>query len=59
MVGDGKTPVIVRDGASDRPLEVGGKQLTLREALDKLVADKALGAGGLIVLDADGQLIKE
>ena len=35
--------------------ERDGKQLTLRESLDLLVADKALGAGGLIVLDADGQ----
>lgn len=58
VVGDGNTPVIVRDGATDRPLEVGGKQLTLREALDKLVADQALGAGGLIVLDADGKPAK-
>ncbi len=58
VVGDGKTPVIVRDGGTDRPLEVGGRQLTLREALDKLVADQALGAGGLVVLDADGTIVK-
>lgn len=55
VVGDGKAPVIVRDGKTDKPLERDGKQLTLRESLDLLVADKALGAGGLIVLDADGQ----
>ncbi len=55
VVGDGNTPVIVRDGGADHPLEVGGKQLTLREALAKLVTDQALGAGGLVVLDADGK----
>ena len=55
VVGDGNTPVIVREGGADHALEVGGKQLTLREALAKLVTDQALGAGGLVVLDADGK----
>ena len=55
VVGDGKAPVVVRDGAADRPLMVDGKQLTVREALAKLVADGALGPGGLVVLDADGK----
>ena len=55
VVGDGSAPVIVRDGKTDKPLEQDGKQLTLRQALEQLVADKALGDGGLIALDADGQ----
>lgn len=55
VVGDGSAPVIIRDGGADKPLLVDGKQLTLREALAKLVADKTLGAGALVVLDADGK----
>ncbi|MEZ4400615.1 MAG: pitrilysin family protein [Kofleriaceae bacterium] len=58
VVGDGAAPVIARTGATDAPLMVDGKQLTLREALAKLVADGALGAGALVELDADGQPAK-
>jgi zinc protease len=54
VVGDGNAPVIERVGAEDKPVMVDGKQLTVRQALAKLVADRALGAGGLVVLDADG-----
>ncbi|MBK9036127.1 MAG: insulinase family protein [Myxococcales bacterium] len=55
VVGDATAPMIVRDGATDKPLMRGDKQLTLREALELLVADGTLGPGGLLVLDADGQ----
>ena len=45
----------MRDGATDKPLEKNGAQLTLRQALELLVADGKLGPGGLLVLDADGR----
>lgn len=55
VVGDGATPMIVRQDKQDVPLVVEGKQLTLREALAKLAADQTFGPGGLLVLDADGR----
>jgi zinc protease len=58
VVGDGAAPMIVRDGKTDQPLMVDGKQLTLREALAKLVADGALGPGALLELDADGKPVR-
>jgi zinc protease len=42
----------------DRPLtDEAGKPLTLRAALAKLAADKTLGAGQLVELDADGRVL--
>ena len=55
VVGDARAPMIMRDGATDKPLEKDGAQLTLRQALELLVADGKLGPGGLLVLDADGR----
>jgi predicted Zn-dependent peptidase len=64
VVGDANAKMIAHvpaDGANkkkDIPLEKDGKQLTLREALQDLVATGKLGKGDLIELDADGQLKK-
>lgn len=55
VVGDARAPMIMRDGATDKPLEKDGAQLTLRQALELLVADGTLGPGALLVLDADGR----
>ena len=55
VVGDARAPMIMRDGATDKPLEKNGAQLTLRQALELLVADGNLGPGSLLVLDADGR----
>jgi hypothetical protein len=57
VVGDGSAGVIQRNAeGQDVPLTDGsGKQLTLREALDKLAAEGTFGKGGLMVLDADGK----
>jgi hypothetical protein len=55
VVGDGDAPVIVREDGKDVPLMADGKQLTLRDALEKLAAESTLGPGGLLVLDPDGQ----
>ena len=55
VVGDGSTPVIVRDHGADKALLKGGQPVTIRQALDDLVAAGTLGKGGLLVLDADGQ----
>jgi predicted Zn-dependent peptidase len=56
VVGDGDAKVIVRnDQKKDVPLTKDGKQLTLREALTDLAARGDVGAGGLVVLDADGK----
>jgi zinc protease len=64
VVGDGDAPQIAHqkgdkgDKGQDRPLlDEAGKQLTLRAALSKLAADKALGEGKLVELDADGQIV--
>lgn len=40
------------------PYEKGGKQLTLREALQDLATRGDVGAGGLVELDVDGRLVK-
>ena len=53
VVGDGSTPVVIRDGKKDVPLMKDGKQLTMIEALRDLAASGALGKGELVVLDAD------
>ena len=55
VVGDGDAPVIVREDGKDVPLMADGKQLTLRDALEKLAAERTLGPGGLLVLDPDGK----
>ncbi len=55
VVGDGKAPMIMREGKQDVSLMKDGKQLTLRDALEGLAADGTLGKGGLVVLDADAQ----
>lgn len=55
VVGDGNTPVVVRDGGADRPLVRDGKPVTIRQALAELVTAGTLGAGGLVILDADGK----
>ncbi|HVV86610.1 MAG TPA: pitrilysin family protein [Kofleriaceae bacterium] len=55
VVGDGRTPVIARDGGADRPLLRDGAPVTLRAALELLVREGTLGPGGLLVVDADGR----
>lgn len=55
VVGDGSVPVIIRDGGVDKPLLRDGQPVTIRQALDELVKAGTLGAGGLLVLDADGK----
>ncbi|HKE18815.1 MAG TPA: pitrilysin family protein, partial [Kofleriaceae bacterium] len=65
VVGDGDAPQIAHhkgDGGQkgeDRPLvDEAGVQLTLRAALSKLAADRALGDGKLVELDADGKIVR-
>jgi predicted Zn-dependent peptidase len=58
VVGDASAPMIVRDGKTDKPLEKDGKPVTLRDALTELAASGSFGPGGLVVLDADGQVTK-
>jgi predicted Zn-dependent peptidase len=58
VVGDASAPMIVRDGKEDKPLVVDGKTITLREALAQLATTGAFGKGGLVVLDADGAVVK-
>jgi len=55
VVGDADAPMVVREGKEDKPLLKEGKQLTLRQALESLVAAGTLGPGALVELDADGQ----
>jgi len=55
VVGDGSTPVIVHEGGADKPLLRDGKPVTVRQALDELVAAGTLGKGGLLIVDADGK----
>jgi zinc protease len=64
VVGDGDAKMIVDDpkpGAlpKDRkkPYEVDGRQLTLREALQRLAEKGDVGAGALVELDVDGKPI--
>jgi len=60
VVGDANGKMIQHvpaDGANpkhDVKLEKNGKELTLREALEDLVANSTLGKGALVELDADG-----
>jgi hypothetical protein len=58
VVGDAGAPMVVRDGKADKPLLKDGKPVTLREALTDLAASGTLGKGGLVVLDADGNVVK-
>jgi zinc protease len=69
VVGDGNAKVIVGVAKKEvdpdtkkektiwtrEPYMKGGKQLTLREALDELAARGDVGAGGLVELDRDGR----
>lgn len=55
VVGDGSTQVIVHEGGADKPLLRDGKPVTIRQALDELVAAGTLGKGGLLIVDADGR----
>jgi zinc protease len=57
VVGDGTAPVNRRNGTTDEPLERDGRPLTLLEALRDLADTGALGKGGLVVLDADANVI--
>ncbi len=57
VVGDGSTPVIIREGGQDKPLMIDDKPVTVRQALDELVRKGTLGKGGLLVLDADGKAV--
>jgi len=70
VVGNGDEKLIIhqkdpasKTGWKDVPYMAGdvgpgkpGAQLTLREALAQLAARGDVGAGGLVELDADGQL---
>ena len=58
VVGDASAPVLVREGKTDKPLTKDGKPVTLREALSDLAAAGTVGKGGLVVLDADGNVVK-
>jgi hypothetical protein len=54
VVGDAEAKVIVRDEhGTDVPLMKDGAQLTLRQALADLATRGDVGAGGLVMLDAD------
>jgi zinc protease len=57
VVGDGSAKQIVRDDGAKKDIAMkrGEVDVTLRDALAELVADKKLGAGALVELDADGQ----
>jgi zinc protease len=64
VVGDGDAKMIVDDPKAGslpkdrkKPYEVDGRQLTLREALQKLADKGDVGAGGLVELDVDGKPI--
>lgn len=58
VVGDANAKVIERKDGKDVPLMKDGKQLTLRESLQELIARGELGRGELVVLDADGRPVK-
>lgn len=59
VVGDGDAPMIQRDAhGKDVPMLRDGKTVTLRQGLTELAAAGALGAGGLVTLDADGLVVK-
>jgi predicted Zn-dependent peptidase len=64
VVGDGDAKMIVDDPKAGslpkdrkKPFEVDGRQLTLREALQKVAAKGDVGAGALVELDVDGKVI--
>jgi zinc protease len=65
VVGDGDGAQIAHHKSDkggrgeDRPIvDEAGKPLTLRAALTRLAADKTLGSGGLVEVDADGVVVK-
>jgi zinc protease len=59
VVGDANAPQIMRDGEKDVPLlGADGKPMTLRAALEQLVATGDVGKGKLVVMDADGRVVK-
>jgi hypothetical protein len=64
VVGDGDAKMIVHNPQAGKddppearrpPLEQGGKQLTLREALHHLAKAGDVGTGGFVELDVDGK----
>jgi zinc protease len=60
VIGDANATVIVRDVATkkDVPLLKDGKPVTLKAAIETLVQTGTLGSGGLVMLDADGNVRK-
>ncbi len=58
VVGDASAPMIVRDGKENKPMIENGQPVTLRAALTELAASGKVGKGGLVVLDADGNVLK-
>lgn len=58
VVGDGDAKMKVRSDGKDVDMVEDGKPVTLRRALESLVASKTLGAGELVVLDADALVAK-
>lgn len=58
VVGDADAPVIVHKDGKDVPLMKDGKQVTLLSGLRGLLESGAIGKGKLVVLDADGQVVK-
>lgn len=58
IVGDGDAPMIQHVNGKDEPLTRDGKQLTLREGLEMLVQSGTLGKAELVMLDADGNVVR-
>jgi len=67
VVGNGDEKMIIDNPSAPKgalpkdrkaPYEKGGKQMTLREALQELASRGDVGAGGLVELDVDGKQIK-
>ncbi|MBT8493397.1 MAG: insulinase family protein [Deltaproteobacteria bacterium] len=57
VVGDGKAAMKVRENGKDVPMvDRDGKPITLLVALKMMAAEKEMGAGGLVILDADGKI---
>ena len=60
IVGDGDSPQLYRntDGKDVPFVDDKGAPVTLRSAVEQLAASGELGRGGLVVLDADGNIVK-
>ena len=60
VVGDGSAAQIVRDDKQDKPrLKADGESpVTLLESLEELAASENGGKGKLVILDADGKIVK-